>query len=148
MTACNTQIITAFEVHGMAPEQIAEDMEMDIEAVKATLMQFSAQFRKAAQTDDKLNFNEQELIAANQVIAQIMQYSEDDNLRLRAARYIRDDKKGRLDATQMRGLNINAIQFNIRLQAARKSISESREKQVVLEVHEQKLLEAANKKVV
>lgn len=148
MTAANIQIVTAYEQLGLLPEQIAQEYDLDIESIKATLMQFSSAYRKAAKQDDQLNFSENELVAANQVIAQIMQYAEDDNLRLRAARYIRDDKKGRLDATQMRGLNINVLQFNMTLQKARERIAKAKNTDIVLEAHETKLLEEASKRTV
>jgi hypothetical protein len=148
MTAANTQIVTSYEDHDLTPEQIAKDQELDLDAVKATLMQFSAKYRREAKVDDQLNFSEQGLVAANQVIEQIMQYSEDDNLRLRAAMYIRNDKKGRLDATQMRGLNISVIQFNERLIKARQSVQEAVNKVITLDDKDTKLLEAANQKFV
>jgi hypothetical protein len=127
----------------MTPEQIAEEYNLEIESIKATLMQFSSVFRQNAKKDDQLNFTDQELIAANQTIAQIMQYSEDDNLRLRAARYLRDDKKGRLDAVKMAGLNINVLQFNVQLQKARKAIQESAARIIDLQPHEVQLLKKA-----
>lgn len=146
MTAANTQIVVAYEQLGLTPEQIAESQQLELESVKATLMQFSSAYRKAAKQDDQLNFSEDELVRANQTIAQIMQYAEDDHLRLRAARYIRDDKKGRLDVTQMKGLNINVLQFNTVLQRARERVAAAKAKDIVLDIHETKLLEEANKR--
>jgi hypothetical protein len=143
MSSINQSIVTAFEELGMTPEQIAEEYNLEIESIKATLMQFSSVFRQNAKKDDQLNFTDQELIAANQTIAQIMQYSEDDNLRLRAARYLRDDKKGRLDAVKMAGLNINVLQFNVQLQKARKAIQESAARIIDLQPHEVQLLKKA-----
>lgn len=119
MTACNQQIVTAFEQLQMTPEEIAEDQDLDLASVKSILMQSSSQYRKACKTDDELNFTDDELTRANQVILNIAQYAEDERTRLRAAIYIRDDKKGRLDVVKaMTGLNINVLTFNQHMQEA------------------------------
>ena len=119
MTAVNRAILVAFEELGMTPEQIAQQEDVDIAAVKAILMQFSSMYRKECKQDDTLNFTDDELVRANQVIINLMQYSEDENLRFRAAQYVRNDKKGRLDVVQqMAGLNVNVLQFNDQMQRA------------------------------
>jgi len=119
LTAASQQIVSAFETLGLSPEVIADQFDFDPTVVKATLMQFSAVYRQAAKGDSELDFNETEAKEARDVIMQIARYAEDDNLRLKAARYIRDDKKGRLDfGQQMKGLNINVLQFNAQMQKA------------------------------
>ena len=103
----------------MSPEEIAEQEDIDITSIKAILMQFSSIYRKSCKVDDSLNFTEDELVRSNQVIASLMQYAEDENLRFRAAKYIRDDKKGRLDApSALAGLNVNVLMFDERLKKA------------------------------
>lgn len=119
MTACNQQIVTAFETLGMTPEEIADDQDLDLASIKSILMQSSSLYRKACKTNDELNFTDDELVRANQVILNIAQYGEDERTRLRAAIYIRDDKKGRLDVVKaMSGLNINVLTFNEHMQQA------------------------------
>ena len=108
----------------MTPEDIAEDRGMDIAAVKAGLMQCSAKYRKDCgkeeQADDVLNFTDDDLVAVNKVIKEIALGAEDDNLRLKAAMYIRDDKKGRRDVQKaVGGMSFNILQFNQMMQKTR-----------------------------
>ena len=56
----------------------------------------------------------------NNVIKEIALGSEDDNLRLKAAMYIRDDKKGRKEVVHaVKGMNFNILQFNQFMQKSR-----------------------------
>ena len=142
MTAANQSIITAFEDLGMTPEEISADQEYDIAAVKAALMQGSSKFRKLCGKDEECGFSPSEEKRALEVIAQIAQFSEDDNCRLRAAIYIRQDKRGRLDAVkQMAGLNINVISMNEQMQKALKAINKSKG---VVDIQEVKELVSTN----
>lgn len=132
MTAANTSIVTAYEDLGMSPDEIAADQEYDIAAVKSVLMASSSKYRKACGKDEECNFSASEEKRAIEVIAQIAQFSEDDNCRLRAAIFIRQDKRGRLDAVkQMAGLNINVISMNEQMKKALSAIQKSKGGQVV-----------------
>lgn len=112
MFAANEQIVTAYETLGMTPEEIAEDQGLELVAVKAALMQCSSAYRKATKVDDSLNFSDDELRMANQTIALLAGHSEDERVKLKAAIYIRDDKKGRFDvAKTMNNMNINILNF-------------------------------------
>jgi len=132
--ATDNSIVVAFEDLGMTPEQIAEDQELELSAVKASLMQFSIKYRNILMgistngiPKDDLDFRDQELKEANEVILDLMRWSDDDRIRAKLAMYIRDDKKGRLDArTALLGdfnntLNINVMVFNERLQKAKEA---------------------------
>jgi hypothetical protein len=136
MTAANQAIVTAFEDLGMSPEEISADQEYDIAAVKSVLMQSSSIYRKKCNKDeDDCNFTSNEEKRAIEVIAQLAQYSEDDNIRLRAAVFIRNDKRGRLDAVkQMAGLNINVISMNEQMKKALSAIQRSKQMQDIVEV--------------
>jgi hypothetical protein len=139
MTAANQQIITAFEELDMTPEEIAAEQDLELTSVKAILMQFSGLYREQCKVKDDLNFTDEEEVAARQVITNIARYSEDERLRLRAAIYIRDDKKGRLDVVkQMNGLNINVIHFNDQMKRA--IAAKERAKQIINISPEQKQL--------
>lgn len=128
MTAGNLSIIQSFEELGMTPEEIAETEDLDLSAVKGILMQNSAKYRKACKKDIDFCFDDDEALAAKQVIANLMRYSEDENLRFRAAKYCLDDKKGRLDVVkQQTGLNINVLQFNEHMQQALAAVKRSKE---------------------
>ena len=107
------QLVSCYETLGMSPEQIADSLELDLTAVKAGLLQFSSRYREEAKENKDLDFSDSELAIANKTLIDLMQYSEDDNLRARVARYVRDDKKGRHDVAVVNakqlgaGLNIN-----------------------------------------
>lgn len=127
MSGSQIQIVTAYEVSGMTPEQIADDMggDYDIASIKAALMAGSAKYRKDCgkeSTDDEaLNFTDDDLKAVNDVIMNVAKYAEDPHLQLKAAMYVRDDKKGRREVVrQMAGNNtFNLLQFNESLVSAR-----------------------------
>jgi len=130
MSAAIEQIKTAYEINGMTPAEIAEDQALDVAAVKAALIQSSAQYRKASGIDleaiDGLNFTDEELKRVNQVIfetaisAETADGSIDYKTRLAAATYIRDDKKGRKEAARhIAGNTFNILSFNEQLQQAR-----------------------------
>ena len=122
MTAGNQQIISAYEELGMTPEQIAEDQELDLFAVKAVLMQFSRMFRVAAgESPKEIGFNDEQEQAIVDVIANIARgYTDaDERTQLRAAMFLRNDRRGRLDiGKQLNGLNINVINFNEQMKKA------------------------------
>jgi hypothetical protein len=119
MSGASQQIVSAFEDLGLSPEDIAESQDLEVSAVKSILMQFSSVFRKAAKKEESLDFTVDEAQEAKAAIISVMRYTDDDNLKLRAARYLLDDKKGRLDNIQAHaGLNINVIQINDQMRRA------------------------------
>lgn len=127
MFSSSEQIVTAFEVNKMTPEEIAADFDCEVAAVKSILMQSSSFYRQACKTDDNLTFTDDEERMARQAIANIVRYTDDEHLRLRAAIYIRDDKKGRLDVVQAsKGLNINLIAVNEQMRRAMEAVAKSK----------------------
>ena len=131
MTAASEQIIYSFEELEMTPEQIAQDQELDVTAVKSVLMQFSTKYRGICrnQPESPLNFTEDEAVRARKVIVELMDFAEDENLRFRAACRVHDDKKGRLDGPKlMNGLNINVLQINERFKRAMEVINKPEQK--------------------
>jgi hypothetical protein len=58
-------------------------------------------------------------------------YAEDEQLRFRAAKYLRNDKKGRLDRSEFKTLNINIAEFNALLQQGRDAMKKAKEARVV-----------------
>jgi hypothetical protein len=118
------QIKTAYEVNGMTPEQISDDLGFTIESIKAKLMQISSSYRKDCglenPTSSTLNFSDEQLARVNDEIYQLALGSDDEHLKFKALTYIRDDKKGRKDVVrQMAGTTFNMFQFNQMLQAGR-----------------------------
>jgi hypothetical protein len=127
LTGINQNIITAFEDLHMSPEQIAQEFDADIIAIKACLSQFCPAFRKAAKADPLLDFSDDELQEANRAISHLL-HSDDDNIRFRAAKYLRNDKKGRLDGVNgIKTMNLNVLMFNERLQQARSAKDRSKQ---------------------
>jgi hypothetical protein len=87
-------------------------------------MQCSSKYRKdcgrSEEEDDSLNFSNDDLRRVNDVIKEIALSSEDDGLRLKAAMYIRDDKKGRKEVVKQVGnMSFNILQFNEMMQKTR-----------------------------
>lgn len=123
------QIKIAYETLDMSPEQIAEDRELDIVAVKAALMQGSSKYRKDCGKEDEarseLNFSDDQLADANKIIHELMMGSEDDNIRLKAAMYLRDDKKGRKEVVKQVGnQQFNILMFNQAMKQVRNGANE------------------------
>lgn len=124
LTGINQQIVTAYETLGLTISQIQEafqELALDSLAIKATLMQFSEKYRNDNKKVVNNDFNDDELIEANQVMVSLMRGADDEHLRARMARYIRDDKKGRLDVHGIRDINVNVMMFNERLLKAREA---------------------------
>lgn len=109
-----TVVKTAYEDEGMSPEQIAQDQDLDLAAVKGALMQYSSKYRKACGKEDELeenlNFDNDQLRRVNSVIYDLALGAEDEHLRFKAATYIRDDKKGRKEI--VKGIQ-SGPQFNM-----------------------------------
>lgn len=131
MSGSDQQIVTAYEELGLTPEQIAAD-GYDIVAVKACLMQNSVLFREAMKVNSEEGFSTSEEQEARGVIANLMRDSDDDFIKLRAAKYIRDDKKGRLDPIKAQHLNINIVTINDTLRKAREA--RARVKSTIIDV--------------
>lgn len=137
MNGSTLQIKTAYENEGMSPEAIAEDLGFDIVAVKSTLMSNSAQYRKAcgmeSPDESELNFSDRELQEINQIIvdtargATLPSGDVDWSTRLKAAMYVRDDKKGRKEIVKaVQNTQNNVMFINDMLQSARASAEKMR----------------------
>lgn len=139
MNSCvDSQIKAAFENNGMSPEEIAQEFDFDVVAVKAKLMQVSSVYRKACnqepdEVEDGLNFTNDQLrrineqIYANAIGATLPDGSPDFKTMQRACEYIRDDKKGRRDAAKhFRDNPFNLIQFNQVIQQSRVMAEEAK----------------------
>lgn len=122
LTGANQQIITAYEVEGMSPEDIATSLDFEVSAVKATLLQFSSKYREDSKHEPNLDFTVDEQLEAKNAMVRLMRSSEDEYLIARLACKIRDDGKGRLDVgSNMRGLNINVVLINERIKQAQEA---------------------------
>ncbi len=127
-------IKTAYETLGMSPQEIAEDRGgLEVASVKACLMATSSKYRKdvGAATEEELNtldFTNDDLKDVNAIILETAKYATtpdgavDYKVRLQAATYIRDDKKGRKEAVKALGGNqFNILNFNESLKSLRET---------------------------
>lgn len=134
----DTQIKECYENLGLSPSLIAEQLSFDEGAVKAKLMCISSKYRKDCGKEDKeeddLNFTKDQLRDINTVFIEAaltatnQDGSPDWRVRLDAAKYVRDDKKGRKDIkAQLAGNTFNILNFNEAIQAARQGASKLRD---------------------
>lgn len=113
MTNAALQLVQLYEVQNLTPDQIAELENLMPSAVKAVLYANSAKYRNDTDTKKEVDFNDTDAELSLSVIRRVAQYSEDDGTALKAAMFIRQDKKGRLDAkVGMKRLNINVTVLN------------------------------------
>lgn len=124
MTAADQAIVSLYEESGLTVEQISETQGYDALSVKACLMTNSILFREAVKQEAEVGFTDDEETQAKTVIAEIMKDEEvDAHTRLRAAIFVRQDKRGRLDVSKkslsdIRKVNVTIIQFNQQLSRA------------------------------
>lgn len=124
MTSELESLKTCYETLGMTPEEIAEDRALEVTAVKAGLVQCSSKYRRDSggiELDKKaLDFDDNDVLLSKNTIREIALGSDDEGLRLKAAIYMRDDYKGRLDVKKaLQGSGFNILQFNNFMQVAR-----------------------------
>jgi hypothetical protein len=124
MTAADQAIVSLYEVSGLTVEQISETQGYDVISVKACLMTNSILYREAVKQEAEVGFTDTEEQEAKKVIGEIMKDEEvDAHTRLRAAIFVRQDKRGRLDTgkkslSDIRKVNVTIIQFNQQLNRA------------------------------
>jgi len=130
-----TSIRTGYEELGMTPEMIANDRELDITSVKAALLQCSPKYRKDCgmipeKEENNLDFTDNDLVLINGEIMRAALYAEDENTRLKACMYVRDDKKGRREirAVLNAGNTFNLFQFNENIAKARENVNKMKER--------------------
>lgn len=125
MTALHQAIVTAYEVCGLTPSEIALQEDLEVEAVKSVLLQFSAKFRKEGEqpsfqqqsnglvesVDPEPEITSDEYRAMWAAYKEIALYSEVDSVRERALRFALEEKKGRNKA-RVKALQDNAVKGN------------------------------------
>jgi hypothetical protein len=121
------QIRSCYE-QGMTPEEIAQDRELTVVAVKTALASCCPKYKKTCAVEpaeeSEHNFSDEELLVANRVIVETMHGAEDEGLRFKAATYVRDDKKGRKDVVkQIGGFQFNVLQIDARMRKAMEAIN-------------------------
>lgn len=128
MTNVATQIVELYESCGLSAEQIAESQDLDVATVKLALSQYSPKYRSALRENEE-TFTEDEYTAAKQAIASLL-YAEDENTRLRAAKFVINEAKGRHNIKQIvtPEANFNILIINQQMAKARESLEKSKSK--------------------
>lgn len=140
MSNCDLELVTNFEVNGMTPEQIAQDAGLEVSAVKAFLMQYSALYRQLQQGGDKsLELTNDEFDEVKQTLFEIMRYQKEDrpNTSAKIAMFLYKDKKGYLNPqAPLPSINLNVMDFNGRMKQC--LAAEERTAQKAIEIAERK----------
>lgn len=119
MTNSAQQIVTMYETLNLPIEQIAEIEKVPAVVVKSVLVANSPKYREDSSEKKAVDFTPEDADLALSVIRRVAQYSEDDSTALKAAMFIRNDKKGRLDVKKgLRNLNLNISVINDHIQKA------------------------------
>jgi hypothetical protein len=125
-TAIDEKIKALYENESLSPDVIAQEEGLSLVAVKSKLMQISSLYRKACGAEslekDELNFSDSELREVNEIImdtaraATTIDGQVDWKTRLDAAKYVRDDKKGRKEVRSIvAGNSFNILSINEQL---------------------------------
>jgi predicted nucleic acid-binding protein len=127
MTAFDKEVVARYEDLAMRIEEIAADLTVEPEAVRVSLAQNSAQYRNELRMGESGERQLFEDFAEKQAV-RVMQdllAADDEAVRLRAAKFIIDERKGRNDAAvrglkAMQNVGISVQQFNEALLRARR----------------------------
>ena len=117
----------AFQELHLSPKQIAEQFDMEELAVKAILMQSSPAYRARMDVEIDYNLTDKEAFEAKETLVRLMRHSDDEHLQFKVAKYILDDKKGRLDiGKNMSGIKMDVTVFNQYLIEAKDALNQSK----------------------
>jgi hypothetical protein len=133
------QIIEQYETLGMTVAQISEVEKMPEIVIKTVLEAHSAKYRADVKANLSADFNETDEQLALETIRRVARNSDDDSVALKAAMFMRNDKKGRLDVKKgIVGLKLNVSVINDHIQkameAAASRVLPSPPKQEVIDV--------------
>jgi hypothetical protein len=121
----NIQIKELYEKQNMAPEQIAEALGLEVDSVKFTLASASGKYRRAIDGDK--TFEQTVMAEAVSVIGELLYDTDNPNIRLKAAKFVINENKGRHDVDAVKNLNINVNVFNMQLKQAREQLKRAKE---------------------
>lgn len=140
MTAGNHQLVQMYEQLKLNPAEIAEALGLDTGAVILALSSSSVQFRadrSKEQHGESVNsttlsktelFHIDDVREAASTITSLMKYSDEDNVRMRASKFIINESAGRHDVRAVNNLNINVNYINDQMKRAREAKQAAREK--------------------
>ena len=144
MSPTAKQIVQCYEELHLDLQAIVEQFpDFDIAEIKTVLISYSTLYRHDIKMSEgsNLDFKDDELAEVTRGIIELARNTEDENLKFRVLRYIRNDKKGRLDVMKnLTGLRINVLEFNERFQKAlraeERTYNGTAPKQTLIEVGE------------
>ena len=131
------QIAKAYD-EGSSIDELVGLFNYDTEQIKQVLVQFSKRYRAEIKKDTlATDFTDDDLALSTAVFKEVMLSTDDDYLKVRCARYIRDDKKGRLDALKGLGtLKIDVYNINLALKRAREAKAATDSEKPIIELEE------------
>ena len=114
-TAADSQILAAFN-QGVKPEDISSDLGFPVHMVKARLMQLSTEYRKECKLEEpdknELNYSHDEALAIKREYFQLAMSTEDEHLRYKILKDLREETTGRKDVIKVsQGNNFNILQL-------------------------------------
>lgn len=121
------QILALYEISGLSVEEISSQLDnLDSAVIGSVLRQYSAMYRAAHPEADGMaqDFNDSEFKAARNTIAELAMSADNDFIKLHAAKFVFNERKGRNDpkAPQITLTNNNIVLISERakrLRAAR-----------------------------
>jgi len=127
MTALEQQIVTDYEVNGTAPALIAQDNNLELAAVVATLIRYSSQYKEAIESKKEEDISEQDYERIREALKQLALYSESDMVRARVGIFLFNEKKGRNNAkgSIIKNTQFNILSLNEGIKQARKALMDS-----------------------
>ena len=139
MTNAIRQIVEQYDTLGMSPAEIAEVEKLNETAVKTVLYANSAKYREAigekVDTKAALDYTVADEELANNVIRRVAQYSDNDATALKAAQYIKNERRGRNDVKAgVRRLNINVNVLNQHFEQAKAALASLTQPKKTIEI--------------
>lgn len=105
----NEQIVVLYESSGLTIDELSQTFELPHEVIKIALASRSSKFHKDVKKDKTL-FDESALDEAVMVMRQCL-YAEESSTKIRAAKFIINEAKGRHDISNVK--NLNGINLNL-----------------------------------
>ncbi len=116
MNNADRQIVEAYEVESLTPEQIASDLGYDPTAVSLSLAQYSPAYqqknKELVKADEKPLFDDVHMNRARDVMVALTMNTDSPQVQYQAAKFIINEKKGRNDLGKLKSIGISVTVFN------------------------------------
>ncbi len=131
MNLSNDQIVALYDKSGISVDKIAELFELPQDVIIMALAGKSSKFREDYKDDECIFPKDTQKLAAA-VMSECL-HEQDANIRIRAAKFIINEAKGRHDVSNFKNLNVNVNILNDHYSKAMAAIQKSKEQKVVEE---------------